>query len=367
MIMDNDIIISYKNTGQYPVVTESGYDNLAANIVSQCGKFKRACVITDSNVAPLYLKTVKKELSGCCELICECVFEAGEPSKNLSTVRRCYDTLLSNDLNRRDLIVGLGGGVAGDIAAFVASTYMRGCRFVNLPTSLLSMADSSVGGKCGVDLDDYKNIIGSIYMPSLVYMSTDTLVSLPEREYSSGMAEVLKAGLIKDHIFYEWLITHFTEIMDKDPDTVCEMLKRAVAIKQYYVTKDPFEENERMILNLGHTIGHAIEKYFEFKYSHGECVALGTIAAANISHKRSFLSDEEFYEIRDMFVPFGLPISLDSIDTDSVYANIGHDKKTTGSGLKFILLKKIGKAVIASDVTEDEIKAAIGDLVVEWD
>lgn len=365
--MDNDIIITYKDTGEYPVIIRGSYDDLAESVRKIRPEFTRICVITDTNVAPLYLDTVKAELSKCCKSITEFVFEAGEASKKLDTVRDCYDKLLSAGLNRKDLIVGLGGGVTGDMAAFVASTYMRGCTFINLPTSLLAMADSSVGGKCGVDLDDYKNIVGSIYMPSLVYMATDTLKTLPDREFSAGMAEVLKAGLIKDHIFYEWLITHFTEIMEKDPEHVAYMLNKAVSIKQYYVTKDPFEENERMILNLGHTIGHAIEKYFGFSYLHGECVALGTICAANISRRRSLLSDEEYYEIRDMFVPFGLPISLDKIDTKSVISNIGHDKKHTGATLRFILLKKIGKAFISSDVTEDEMRLAINDLIVEWD
>ena len=181
------------------------------------------------------------------------------------------------------------------------------------------------------------------------------------------MAEVLKAGLIKDHIFYEWLITHFTEIMERDKDCLYHMLHEAVSIKQYFVTKDPFELNERMILNLGHTIGHAIEKHSGFALMHGECVSLGTVAAAYISYRRSMLSDEEFYEIRDMFVPFNLPISLDDTDIDGIYSNIAHDKKTTGSGLKFILLKKIGKAVIADDVTKEEIREAIDKLMVKDD
>ncbi|MCR5302786.1 MAG: 3-dehydroquinate synthase [Lachnospiraceae bacterium] len=364
--MDN-INVSYKNAGEYPVIIRDTYDHLADEIKDRFGSFKRICIITDSNVAPLYLDTVKEALSSCADLICDHIFTAGEENKNLETVRQCYDKLLANDFNRKDLVVGLGGGVTGDMAAFVSSTYMRGLTFINLPTTLLSMADSSVGGKCGVDYYDYKNMIGSIYMPSMVYMATSVLDSLPDRQYSSGMAEILKAGLIKDHIFYEWLINSFTEIMEKDPETVANMLYKAVGIKQYFVTKDPFEQNERMILNLGHTAGHAMEKYFGFSYLHGECVALGIVVAAYISYKRSWLTDEEFYEIRDMFVPFGLPISLDSIDTDSVIKNIAHDKKSAGDGIRYILLKKAGKAVIASDVTEDEIRDALGCLVVEWD
>ena len=365
--MDNKLEVSYKNNGSYDVVIKRDYNDLANHISALFPNVQRICIISDSNVSGIYLEDVRRSLSLCCTKITDFVFEAGEKSKNLSTVKSCYDHLLANDFNRRDVIIGLGGGVTGDMAAFVASSYMRGCRFINLPTSLLAMADSSVGGKCGVDYDRYKNIVGSIYMPSLVYAATYTLDSLPSREFSSGMAEILKAGLIKDAAFYEWLIMNFQEIMDKDPDTLCEMLLRSIAVKQFFVTKDPFEENERMILNFGHTVGHALEKFFDFKYSHGDCVALGSVTAAYISYKRSMLSKEEFYEIRDMFVPFDLPISLDPFDKEKVFANIGHDKKNTDTGLKFILLKKIGKGVIVSDVTEDEIMDAMNTLIVEWD
>ncbi len=367
--MDNnlDLEITYKNSSSYPVIIRDDYDCLAGLISEMFPNLQRICIITDSNVEKLFLAQVKEKLSDVCCFVTDFIFEAGEKSKNLDTVKACYDKLLSVDFNRRDLVIGLGGGVVGDLAAFVASSYMRGCPFVNLPTSLLAMCDSSVGGKCGVDYDRYKNIVGSIYMPSLVYIAVNTLKKLPDREFSSGMAEVLKAGLIRDAAFYEQLITDFSTVLDKDNDVLKAMISKAVAIKQYYVTKDPFEQNERMILNFGHTIGHALEKYFDFKYSHGECVALGSVAAAYISYKRSMLSDEEFYEIRDMFVPFLLPISLDEYDVDEAIKNIIHDKKNTDTGLKFILLKKIGKAVIVNDVKQDEIRDAMNNLIVRWD
>ena len=359
--------ISYKKNGCYRVVIEEDYGRLAQYIKELFPGLVRICIFSDTNVSKLYLEEVTSHLSGCCEHIFDFVFEAGEENKNLTTIQKCYDILLENDFNRKDLIIGLGGGVTGDMAAYAASTYMRGCRFVNLPTSLLAMADSSVGGKCGVDHKKYKNLVGSIFMPELVYVSTKTLGTLPAREFSSGMAEILKAALIKDAIFYEWLIENFDTIMDRDQKITGQMLHNAIEIKKYYVTKDPYESGERMILNFGHTIGHALEKYFDFKYSHGECVALGSVAASYISYKRSMLSDEEFYEIRDMFVPFDLPISLDPFDRKKVLDNIGHDKKNTDSGLSFILLKKPGKAVIAKDVTNEEIMEALDSLIVEWD
>lgn len=361
------IEVSHKKNGCYSVVICEDYSKLGDHIRELFPSLVRICIISDSNVSPLYMDTVKDALSSCCEKIFDFVFEAGEESKNLSTVQKCYDILLENEFNRKDLVIGLGGGVSGDMAAFIASTYMRGCRFVNLPTSLLAMADSSVGGKSGVDYKKYKNLVGSIYMPDLVYAATNSLGTLPDREYSSGMAEILKAALIKDAAFYEWLIENFDVIMDRDKDAMAQMLHNAIRIKQFFVTKDPFETGDRMILNFGHTIGHALEKYFDFKYSHGECVALGSVAASYISYKRSMLSAEEFYEIRDMFVPFGLPISLDPFDIEKVAENIGHDKKNTDEGLSFILLKKPGKAVISKDVTGEELKDAIKSLIVEWD
>jgi 3-dehydroquinate synthase len=365
--MENTIEISYKNNGTYKVVINRDYNELGSLVSELFPNLIRICIVSDSNVSKVYLDDVKEALKGCCETVTEFVFEAGEANKTLDTVRACYDHLLANDFNRRDMIVGLGGGVTGDVAAFIASSYMRGCRFINLPTSLLAMADSSVGGKCGVDYDKYKNIVGSIYMPSLVYAATYTLDSLPSREFSSGMAEILKAGLIRDAAYYEWLIMNFQEIMDKDADTLCEMLYRAVGIKQFYVTKDPFEENERMILNFGHTIGHALEKFFDFKYSHGECVALGSVAAAYISYKRSMLSKEEFYEIRDMFVPFNLPISVEDIDVDEVIKLTKSDKKAESDGIKFVLLKKVGKAVLDKSVSDEELKAGLNEILYTED
>jgi 3-dehydroquinate synthase len=227
------------------------------------------------------------------------------------------------------------------------------------------MVDSSSGGKTGVNFESYKNMIGAFKMPSLVYINTSTLKTLNDREYASGMAEVLKAGLIRDGIFYEWLINNFPAINDREDEYVSEMILKSVNIKKMYVEKDPYEKNERAILNFGHTVGHALEKFTDFKYSHGECVALGSVAAAYLSYKRDLLTMEEFYEIRDMFVPFDLPISLENIDIDKVLYYMKSDKKNISGRIRFILLKKIGKGFICEDVTEDELREAIGQINFE--
>ena len=265
-------------------------------------------------------------------------------------------------LDRKDLLVALGGGVVGDLTGFVAATYLRGIDFIQVPTTLLAQADSSVGGKTGVDFDGYKNMVGAFKMPRLVYMNFDVLKTLDDRQYFAGFAEIMKYGLIKDAEFYAWLIENMYEICERDVNVLSEMLMRSCTIKKLVVEKDPTEQGERAILNLGHTIGHAIEKAKNFELLHGECVALGTVAAAYVSWKKEMLSMEEYYEIRDMFVPFYLPISIDGIDPQEILKLTKSDKKKQGDSIKFILLKKIGKAVIDTTVTDEEILAAVKEI-----
>lgn len=199
-------------------------------------------------------------------------------------------------------------------------------------------------------------------MPLMVYMNIKVLDTLPDREFASGMAEVLKTAMIKDEMFYEWLISSFHEIGDHDPDILSEMIYRTCMIKKSVVEKDPTEQGERAILNFGHTLGHALEKHLHFSMTHGECVALGCIAAAYISWKKELLSMEEYYEIRDMFVPFGLPISIEHIQPDEIIRLTSSDKKIEDGILKFICLKKIGKAVIRTDITSENMLDGINEI-----
>lgn len=365
--MDSNLQITFKNNSQSDIYIENDFSNLAVLVNEKYDYNKKILILTDSNVEKLYLQEVKDLLNNTKTSVFEFVLEAGEESKNLDNVIKCFNTLIENSFSKSDIIIALGGGVVTDLAGFTAATYKRGIILINVPTTLLAMCDAGIGGKCGVDFNDFKNSIGSVYLPQIVYMASKALVTLDDRNYSSGIAEVLKAGLIKDGAFYEWMINNFNEIMDKDMTFVNEMIFKAVSIKQFFVTKDPFDTAERRMLNFGHTIGHALEEYFNFKYSHGECVCLGIIAASYIAFKRQMLSTEEFYEIRDMFVPFDLPISLDEFDTDKVYSIIGNDKKIDKNGLNFVLLKKIGKAVIVNDVTKEELLEAINSLIVKWD
>jgi len=205
-------------------------------------------------------------------------------------------------------------------------------------------------------------MVGAFKMPRLVYMNLSVLKTLEERQFFAGFAEVMKHGIIKDAIFYEWLLENMYEICERDLDTLEEMIMRSCSVKKLVVEKDPLEQGDRALLNLGHTIGHAIEKAKNFELYHGECVALGIVAAAFISWKKEFLSMDEYYEIRDMFVPFYLPISVDNIDPAEILSLTKADKKMEAGKIKFVLLKKIGKAVIDTTVTDEEILAAINEI-----
>lgn len=213
-----------------------------------------------------------------------------------------------------------------------------------------------------MDFDGYKNMVGAFYMPRLVYMNVSSLKTLEERQFFSGFAEIMKHGLIKDHIFYEWLLDNIYEICERDPEVLEEMVIRSSSIKKMVVEKDPAEKGDRALLNFGHTIGHAIEKAKNFELYHGECVALGCVAAAYISWKHGLLSMDEYYEIRDMFVPFNLPISIDCIEPEEIVRLTRSDKKMEAGTIKFILLRKVGKAVIDRTVTEEDILNAVREI-----
>lgn len=364
--MSKEIVVKKDGIDAYKIYIESNFNGLG-NAIKELGTVEghKLIIVTDSNVYKYQFEKLKEALEkslGDSTVILQYVFDAGEENKNLDTVKGLYTYLIENRVDRKDTLIAFGGGVVGDLVGFSAATYLRGIDFIQVPTTLLSMCDSSIGGKTGVDFDAYKNMVGAFYMPKLVYMNMSTLKTLPGRQFASGMAEVLKHGIIKDAVYYAWLIDNFLEINDKELPVLEEMIYRSCNIKRMVVENDPYEKGERALLNFGHTIGHAIEKYMDFKMYHGECVAIGICAAAIISFKRQLISAEECYEIRDMMVPFNLPISIDNVDADEIIRLTKSDKKVEGDKIKFILLKKVGKAYIDKTVTDDEIRAAIEEL-----
>ncbi len=348
----------------YPILFEENFDALSEAFQEYELSPAKICIVTDSNVEPLYAALVKKELEKVCNTCMIYSFPAGEESKNLEVVQKLYAFLIENHFERKDMLVALGGGVVGDLTGFTAATYLRGISYVQIPTTLLAQVDSSIGGKTGVDFSQYKNMVGAFYMPKLVYMNLNTLSTLPERQFYAGMAEVLKSALIKDGMFYGWIINNLYEVYEKDPEVIRLMVYNCCNIKRLVVEKDWAETGDRALLNFGHTIGHAIEKAKGFELLHGECVALGMVAASFIAYKRQLLTFDEYYEIRDMFVPFNLPITVEDIRPEEIVELTKSDKKMEDGKIKFILLKKIGKAFIDTTVTEEELIMGINEIYV---
>jgi len=344
----------------YNIYPKTSFDDLADVFESELdSRSRRAVIVTDSHVEKLYLSEVKKCLEGVTAELSVFVIEAGEENKNLDHIRQLYVHLIGHSLDRHDILVALGGGVIGDMTGFAAATYLRGIRFVQIPTTLLAQVDSSIGGKTGVDFDGYKNMVGAFHQPSLVYINISTLNTLDDEQFASGMGEVLKHGLIRDAAYYEWCLDHMGEIQARERDVLLEMVVRSIEIKRVIVERDVHERGDRALLNFGHTAGHAIEKLRNFELSHGACVALGSIVSSYISWKRGYIGEEIFYEIRDMFVGFDLPISFDSLEVEDILETMKKDKKMDRGTIRFVLLKKLGDACIDETVTDDELREAL--------
>jgi 3-dehydroquinate synthase len=348
-----------QETHAYDILIEQDYKRLPMILEDLNMSNRRFMIITDRNVGALYSESITSLLRPLAKQVELVTIPAGESSKNLDTVELCYDKLITAGFDRMDILIALGGGVVGDLTGFVASTYLRGIRFIQLPTSLLSMVDSSIGGKTGVDFKAYKNMVGAFYQPKLVYINTSVLQSLPDTEFYSGISEIIKHGLIQDADYYQWLITNEKKIKSKDAPILMEMILRSCQIKKAVVEEDPKEEGIRALLNFGHTIGHSIEKLKNFTLLHGECVAIGMAAAAYLSHKRGLLHKEDYENILQTIQLFHQPITVSGLLSDEILAATKLDKKMDSGQIRFILLEKIGEAIIDRTVTEGELMDAI--------
>lgn len=357
--MSKELLLEGENIKPYKIVIENNNKGLVDNLKNIKPADTKICIISDSNVAPIHGETIMMELLSFYDSVSLYTIEAGEENKNLDTVSDIYANLISLNFNRNDMLVALGGGVVGDITGFAASTYMRGIDFIQIPTTLLAQVDSSVGGKTGVDYNAYKNMVGAFYHPRLVYINTEMLKTLPIEQFSAGMAEVIKSALIKNTALYKWLGDNFVKAFELNHDTIEYMVYETCSIKQKVVSNDPTEKGERALLNFGHTLGHAIEKLFEFKLLHGECVSLGIVAAAYISKEKGFINDDEFCGIVMLLKDCKLPISFDNLDNNAIILAAKHDKKSIGNTVKFILLDRIGDAFIDTNVKAEEMISAL--------
>lgn len=287
-------------------------------------------------------------------------FEPGEQSKSLDEVAKLYDAMLQAGITRGDLVLTLGGGVASDLGGFAAATWMRGVRFVPIPTSLEAAIDAAIGGKTGVNHAGGKNLVGAFHQPAAVVVDTDCLSTLPEREFAAGLAESIKHAMIRDGDFFAWHEQHLDEVHQHEPARMAELIARNCRIKADVVARDERESGLRMILNFGHTIGHAFEHLLNYALRHGECVALGMIAAAAISERRGMLAADDVPRVTELLARARLPVRLPSaLNASDVFGVCRHDKKHVGNVMNFILLSKIGEARSVTDVRDAEIEAAL--------
>lgn len=348
----------------YDIIITNGFRELVGLLEPVLKEGRKAALISDSNVYKLYGKDMEDILRDTGVSFSSFVFPAGEENKNLDTVQDVYEFLINERFERRDICIALGGGVVGDLTGFAAATYLRGISFIQIPTSLLAQTDSSIGGKTGVDFRKFKNMVGAFHQPVLCYMNMETLATLDRRQFLSGLGEVIKAALIRDKAFYEWIKDHSKEINSLDKEALEEMIYRACLIKREVVQNDPGEKGERALLNFGHTLGHAIERCADFSLFHGECVVLGMIAALYICMRRGYVTEKEYEDVYSLFEGFGYKLKASGLSRDEVIESSRSDKKSEAGVIKFILLKDIGNAVIKTDVTREELESAL-DIVLE--
>ncbi|MCM1467097.1 MAG: 3-dehydroquinate synthase [Alistipes sp.] len=361
--MAEKLNILYQNEPCYDIVIERNFDKLAEAFGNLHISGKKICIVTDSNVGPLYAEEVKRVLETTGNRVFVYTFPAGEANKTLSTVEDVYEFLIQNKFDRTDLLAALGGGVVGDLTGFTAATYLRGISFIQIPTSLLAQVDSSIGGKTGVDFRAYKNMVGAFYMPKLVYMNISALKSLSERLFNSGFGEIIKHGLIRDKEYYAWLRDNIARIGARDDDALEQMIYRSCKIKKEVVEKDPTEKGERALLNFGHTLGHAIEKLTDFSLYHGECVVLGMAAALTISKNRGLITDEELMDAVRLFKDYKFPLTVTGISAKDIVSISKNDKKMVSGKVKFILLDGVGKAFIDMTVSDEEMIDALSSVL----
>lgn len=352
------LIIHYDDKPIYPIIISESFDDLGNAVAELNISDRKICIVTDSNVGPLYAEQIRQilERSGMAAVCFE--FPAGEENKNLDTVQDLYEFLIEHHFERNDVLAALGGGVVGDLTGYVAATYLRGIRFIQIPTSLLAQVDSSIGGKTGVDFRAYKNMVGAFHQPSLVYSNSASLQTLTERQYVSGLGEIIKHGLIYDSAYYDWLIDNTDEISGRSPSVLTAMILRSDEIKQKVVEDDPTEMGERAVLNFGHTFGHAVEKLMNFSMLHGECVSIGMAAAAWLSMSMQMISTQEYHGIISALEVYDLPVKAPGIKAADIVQITKSDKKMDRGHVKFILLKGIGNAVIETGITDQQLLQA---------
>ncbi|MCP5244524.1 MAG: 3-dehydroquinate synthase [Burkholderiales bacterium] len=341
---------SSSETKNYPIHIGNGILNQTELIIS-CLKQKRVAIVSNTTIAPLYLDKLRAALEKNGVQSIPIILPDGEANKNWKTLNLIFDALLDNHCERTTTMLALGGGVIGDLTGFAAATYLRGVPFIQIPTTLLAQVDSSVGGKTGINHTLGKNMIGAFYQPRMVLADSATLDTLPDRELRAGIAEIIKYGLIRDPVFFEWLEKNMQRLLSRDPAVLNEAIQRSCENKAEIVAADEKESGVRALLNLGHTFGHAIENGMGYGvWLHGEAVAAGIVMAADLSRRMKLISETDVARIQRIFQQTGLPVTAPRFEAEKYLELMALDKKVSAGKTRFILLNRIGEAVMRADI-----------------
>lgn len=345
----------------YPIFIGSGVLSNASYLTPYI-KGQQVAVVTNTTIAPLYLKKLRKLLDG--YEVVEVILPDGEKYKNLETAEQIFTRLLEYRHNRKTTLIALGGGVIGDMTGFAAACYQRGVDFIQVPTTVLSQVDSSVGGKTGVNHPLGKNMVGAFHQPNAVLIDTDVLVTLPDRELSAGIAEIIKYGLICDAEFYQWLQGNMPRLLARETEALVHAIHRSCSDKAKVVAEDEKESGLRAILNLGHTFGHAIETCMGYgEWLHGEAVAAGMVMAARLSCRLGQVSEQQVEQLVALLRLAGLPVTPpETVSAEDVLSRMAVDKKVLDGRLRLVLLNSIGKAVVTSDFDRAELDAVLAEM-----
>lgn len=342
----------------YPIYIEQGTSNFCSHFATHING-NRVVLISNETVWPLYGQSMLKALS---EFdVASIIIPDGESHKTLSTYESIMTQLLEIGVGRDVTLIALGGGVVGDLVGFVAATFQRGVAFIQVPTTLLAQVDSSVGGKTAVNHPLGKNMIGAFYQPQAVLIDSDSLLTLPAREYSAGLAEVIKYGILGDEVFFDYLADNVESILVKDSSTMQYVIERCCQMKAEIVSQDEKEKGLRAILNLGHTFGHAIEAELGFgTWLHGEAVAAGMVLACRVAQARGWLTNVQVSKVVSLLEAFDLPTQPPAnMGFDEFIKHMKKDKKVANDKIRFILPKNIGKAILVNDVSDSELKSML--------
>lgn len=348
----NQLIVHTKSH-DYPIMIEQ-----KTNMAEKIKPFiqgQQVLIVTNETVAPLYLEALENHLSDSHQ-VTVCLLADGEAYKNQQSINQIYDTLMNHHCSRDVTLIALGGGVIGDMTGFAAASFMRGVNFIQIPTTLLSQVDSSVGGKTGINHPKGKNMIGAFWQPQMVLADMSTLLTLPKRELSAGMAEVIKYALIMDESFLQWLESHMVKMMDLDLPLLAEAVYRCCQYKAQIVAEDEREAGKRALLNFGHTFGHIIETHQGYgNWLHGEAVAAGMMQAAQLSHKLGWLQKADIDRIENLLQLANLPTKPPKIPVETALELMGHDKKVRSGKIRLILLRALGDAVLTTDFQNEQL------------